>query len=156
MGGSIEILNKRCDAGEDTADLLVKSSSLHGVTVEGEIIPTLIDELPVIAIMAAFADGQTIIKDAAELKVKESDRIAVVTENLVTLGCDVTPTGDGMIINGGKPLHGGILNSHLDHRIAMSFAIAALMIDDTVEMKDAECVNISYPTFYEDLYALMN
>lgn len=156
MGGNITVLNKRCDAGEDTADLLIKSSSLHGTTVEGDIIPTLIDEIPIIAIMAAFAKGQTIIKDAAELKVKESDRIMVMTQNLKALGCDITPTEDGMIINGGLALHGGALDSYLDHRIAMSFAIAALLIDDTVEMKDAECVNISYPTFYEDLYSLIS
>ena len=154
MGGNITVLNKRCDAGEDTADLLVKSSDLHGITIEGDIIPTLIDEIPVIAIMAAFASGQTTIKDAAELKVKESDRIAVVTENLSALGADITPTEDGMIIMGGKQLHGGKLDSYLDHRIAMSFAIAALMINDEIDMKDAECVNISYPTFYEDLYSL--
>lgn len=154
MGGNITVLNKRCDAGEDTADLLVKSSNLHGITIEGDIIPTLIDEIPVIAIMAAFASGQTTIKDAAELKVKESDRIAVVTENLLALGADITPTEDGMIIMGGKQLHGGKLDSYLDHRIAMSFAIAALMINDEIDMKDAECVNISYPTFYEDLYSL--
>lgn len=155
MGGNIEILNRRFDAGEETADLLVKSSSLHGITIEGDLIPTLIDELPVIAIMAAFACGTTIIKDAAELKVKESDRIAVVSENLLALGCDVTPTDDGMIIVGKKQLHGGVLHSYLDHRIAMSFAVAALMIPEEIEMKDAECVNISYPTFYEDLYAIM-
>ena len=155
MGGDITILNERCDAGEPTADLLVRSSSLHGIAIEGDIIPTLIDEIPVIAVMAAFAEGTTIIKDAAELKVKESDRIAVVTENLKELGCDVTPTEDGMIIHGGNPLHGGTLKSYMDHRIAMSFAVAALAIEDAVVMKDAACVDISYPTFYDDLYALV-
>ncbi len=154
MGGNIELLNERVDAGEPIADLLVKSSGLNGTTVGGEIIPTLIDEIPVIAIMAAFANGQTIIKDAKELKVKESDRIMVMTENLQKLGCDITATEDGMIINGGKPLHGGQLDSYLDHRIAMSFAVAALCIDDEIDMKDADCVKISYPTFYDDLYNL--
>lgn len=156
MGGNITILNERTDGGELTADLLVKSSSLHGITIEGEIIPTLIDEIPVIAVMAAAAEGKTIIKDAAELKVKESDRIAIVTENLLHMGCDITPTDDGMIILGGKPLHGGELNSYLDHRIAMSFAIAALIAESETHMKDAECVNISYPTFYEDLRNLIS
>lgn len=156
MGGNITILNERTDGGELTADLLVKSSSLHGITIEGEIIPTLIDEIPVIAVMAAAAEGKTIIKDAAELKVKESDRIAIVTENLLHMGCDITPTDDGMIILGGKPLHGGELNSYLDHRIAMSFAIAALIAEGETHMKDAECVNISYPTFYEDLRNLIS
>lgn len=156
MGGNITVLNERTDGGELTADLLVKSSSLHGITIEGEIIPTLIDEIPVIAVMAAAAEGKTIIKDAAELKVKESDRIAIVTENLLHMGCDITPTDDGMIIIGGKPLHGGNLNSYLDHRIAMSFAIAALIAEGETHMKDAECVNISYPTFYDDLNLLIS
>ncbi len=155
MGGDITILNERTDGGEATADLLVKSSSLHGITIEGGIIPTLIDEIPVIAVMAAAADGVTTIKDAAELKVKESDRIAIVTENLLHMGCDITPTDDGMVIRGGNPLHGGSLNSYLDHRIAMSFAVAALIAEGDTHMKDAECVNISYPTFYEDLGGLI-
>ncbi len=154
MGGDISILNERLDAGELTADLLVRSSSLHGITIEGDIIPTLIDEIPMIAVMAAFAQGTTVIRDAAELKVKESDRIAVVCENLKKLGCDITPTDDGMIIQGGRLLHGGQLKSYMDHRIAMSFAIAALAIDDEITMQDASCVDISYPTFFEDLYAL--
>jgi len=156
MGGNIEILNKRTDGGELTADLLVKSSSLHGITIEGEIIPTLIDEIPVIAVMAAYADGTTTIKDAAELKVKESDRIAIVSENLAKMGCDITPTDDGMIIKGGKPLRGAALDSYLDHRIAMSFAVAALLADGETDMKDAECVNISYPTFYRDLESIIS
>lgn len=156
MGGDITILNEHTDGGELTADLLVKSSTLHGITIEGGIIPTLIDEIPVIAVMAAAAEGVTTIKDAAELKVKESDRIAIVTENLLNMGCDITPTDDGMIINGGKPLHGGALNSYLDHRIAMSFAVAALIADGETHMKDAECVDISYPTFYHDLNNLIS
>ena len=155
MGGNITILNERTDGGEPTADLLVKSSALHGITIEGGIIPTLIDEIPVIAVMAAAAEGITTIKDAAELKVKESDRIAIVTENLLEMGCDITPTDDGMIINGGKPLHGGNLNSYLDHRIAMSFAVATLIAEGETYMKDAECVDISYPTFYSDLNSLI-
>lgn len=155
MGADITLLDERCDAGEPTADLLVRSTPLHGTVIEGSLIPTLIDEIPVIAVMAAFAEGETIIRDAAELKVKESDRIAVVTENLKALGCDITPTGDGMIIRGGKTLHGGRVRSYLDHRIAMSFAVAALMIDDEVTMEDAQCVDISYPAFYRDLYALI-
>lgn len=156
MGGNITLLNRRENGGEPTADLLVKSSSLHGITIGGEIIPTLIDEIPVIAVMAAYASGETVIKDAAELKVKESDRIAIVTENLAKMGCDVTATDDGMIIQGGKPLHGGNLDSWLDHRIAMSFAVAALMAEGDTDMKDAECVDISYPTFYSDLKSLIS
>ncbi|MCM1252908.1 MAG: 3-phosphoshikimate 1-carboxyvinyltransferase [Clostridium sp.] len=153
MGGDITLLNEKHD-GEPTADLLVKSSSLHGITIEGDIIPTLIDEIPVINIMAAAAEGTTIIKDAAELKVKESNRIDVMCENLSAMGAQITPTDDGMIIEGGKELHGAALDSHLDHRIAMSFAIAALLARGETTIQGEECVNISYPSFYQDLKTL--
>ena len=154
MGGKIEEINRRTVSGEPVCDLFVRSSTLHGTVIEGDIIPTLIDEIPVIAVMAAFADGTTTIKDAAELKVKETNRIDTVTENLKAMGCDITPTEDGMIINGGRPLHGATLHSHLDHRIAMSFAIAALAAEGETEIIDGECVNISYPSFYQDLERL--
>lgn len=154
MGADITLLNQKTE-GEPVADLLVKSSSLHGVTIGGDIIPTLIDELPVIAVMAAAAEGTTVIKDAAELKVKESDRIAVMTENLSAMGCDITATDDGMIINGGRPLCGAKIDPHLDHRIAMSFAVASMIAEGETTIKDADCVRISYPRFYEDLAGLM-
>ncbi|MBD5520409.1 MAG: 3-phosphoshikimate 1-carboxyvinyltransferase [Lachnospiraceae bacterium] len=153
MGGNLTLLNENHD-GEPTADILVKSSNLHGITIEGDIIPTLIDELPIINIMAAAADGTTIIKDAAELKVKESNRIDVMVENLNAMGASITGTDDGMIIEGGKPLHGAVIDSYADHRIAMSFAIAALLADDETIIKGRDVVNISYPTFYEDLSKL--
>ena len=154
MGGNIVLQNQRLCAGEPVADILVTASSLHGTVVEGSLIPTLIDEIPVIAVLAAFADGETIIRDAAELKFKESDRIASVTEALLAMGCDVTPTDDGMLIRGGKPLCGAPVNSCQDHRIAMSFAVAGLCADGITTIKDAECVNISYPAFYHDLKML--
>lgn len=154
MGGNISLENVRDVCGEPVADMVIRHSSLHGTVVEGDIIPTLIDELPIIAVMAAFAEGQTIIRDAAELKVKESDRIAVVTEGLKRMGADIQPTDDGMIIHGGKPLHGAEINSYLDHRIAMSFAVAGTICDGTLTIKDGDCVKISYPEFYEDLYSL--
>lgn len=153
MGADITMLNVNMD-GEPTADLLVRTSSLHGTTVGGEIIPTLIDEIPMIAVMAAFAEGTTIIKDAKELKVKESDRILVMAENLSRMGADITPTDDGMIIHGGKPLHCAEIDSYLDHRVAMSFAIAGLLCDGPLSIKGGDCVKISYPEFYEDLYHL--
>ena len=153
MGADITMLNVNMD-GEPTADLLVRTSSLHGTTVGGEIIPTLIDEIPMVAVMAAFAEGTTIIKDAKELKVKESDRILVMAENLSRMGADITPTDDGMIIHGGKPLHGAVIDSYLDHRVAMSFAIAGLLCDGPLSIKGGDCVKISYPEFYEDLYRL--
>lgn len=154
MGANIELINQRNNSGEPVADILVRSSSLHGTIIEGEIIPTLIDELPVIAVMAAFAQGETIIRDGAELKVKESNRIDVMVENLSAMGADITGTDDGMIIQGGAPLHGCEINSHLDHRIAMSFAVAGLAAHGTTTIKDSDCVKISYPTFYEDLKQL--
>ena len=153
MGADITMLNVNMD-GEPTADLLVRTSSLHGTTVGGEIIPTLIDEIPMIAVMAAFAEGTTVIKDAKELKVKESDRILVMAENLSRMGADITPTEDGMIIHGGKPLHGAEIDSYLDHRVAMSFAVAGLLCDGSLSIKGGDCVKISYPEFYEDLYRL--
>lgn len=154
MGGHVELLNKKISGGEPTADLLIRHSSLHGVTIGGDIIPTLIDELPVLAVLACAADGTTVIKDAQELKVKESNRIDVMAANLTAMGAHVTATDDGMIIEGGNPLHGAVIDSHLDHRIAMSFAVASLIADGTTEIRDADCVNISYPAFYETLEAL--
>ena len=148
MGGDITLLNERCEAGEKIADILVRTSSLHGITIEGDIIPTLIDEIPIIAVMAAVADGTTVIKDAAELKVKETDRIETVTDNLKAMGCNVTPTEDGMIITGGT-LHGASIHTLLDHRIAMAFSIAALVADGTTKILDSKCVDVSYPTFYD-------
>lgn len=153
MGADITLLNEKT-SGEPTADLLVRSSRLHGTVIGGSVIPTLIDELPMIAAMACFAEGETIIKDASELKVKESNRIAVMVENLSAMGADVEETEDGMIIRGGKPLHGAVIDSHLDHRIAMTFAITGCMAEGETEILGAECVNISYPGFYDDLKRL--
>lgn len=154
MNADITLLNVKDDIGEPTADLLVRSSHLKGTVIEGAVIPTLIDELPMIAAMACFAEGTTVIKDAAELKVKESNRIAVMAESLSAMGADVTETEDGMIIRGGKPLHGAVIDSKKDHRIAMTFAVTALAADGETEILDADCVNISYPGFYGDLEML--
>lgn len=155
MGADLTLLNEENGPGEPTADLLVRHSSLHGTVIEGAIIPTLIDELPLIAAMACFAEGTTVIKDAAELKVKESNRLEVMVKSLSAMGADVTETEDGMIIHGGKPLHGAVIDSHLDHRIAMTFAVTGLCADGETEILGADCVNISYPSFYEDLMKLM-
>lgn len=154
MGADLTMLNERENGGEPVADLLVRHSELNAVTIEGELIPTLIDELPMLAVMACFAKGTTIIKDAAELKVKESDRIAVMVDNLSRMGAHITATPDGMIIEGGYSLHGALIDSHLDHRIAMSFAVAALASEGETEIQGADCVNISYPEFYDDLQKL--
>ena len=154
MGGNITLLNERTEGGEKIADILVKTSSLHGITIEGDIIPTLIDEIPVIAVMAAAAEGTTIIKDAEELKVKETDRIETVTDNLKAMGCNVTPTADGMIITGGK-LKGASIHTLLDHRIAMAFSIAALVAEGNTKILDSKCVDVSYPTFYDTFEQLL-
>ena len=154
MGADITLLNQNFGNGEPTADLLVRASSLHGTTVGGAVIPTLIDELPVVAALACFAEGTTVIKDAQELKVKESNRIDVMVRNLTAMGAHVTATDDGMIIEGGYPLHGAVIDSKLDHRIAMTFAITALVSDGETEITGADCVKISYPEFYEDLAML--
>ena len=154
MGAQIEILNSRTEGGEPACDLLVRSSSLHGITIASDLIPSLIDELPVLAVLAAYADGITVIRDAAELRVKESDRIASTTQALQQMGVRVTPTEDGMIIEGGSPVHGAFVDSCMDHRIAMSMAVCGLAADGETTIKDAECVGISYPSFFTDLSSL--
>ncbi|MGI6118179.1 MAG: 3-phosphoshikimate 1-carboxyvinyltransferase [Bilifractor sp.] len=155
MGGTFEIQNRKTSGGEDSADLLFRSQKLHGCTIRGSLIPRLIDELPVIAVLAAVSEGTTVIRDAAELKVKESDRLAAIVSSLRKMGADVTATDDGMIIRGGKPLTGAVIDSCADHRIAMSFAVASLVAKGSTEILGADCVNISYPEFYRDLGSLL-
>ena len=154
MGADLSIENVRISAGESVADITVKSSALHAVTVEGAIIPRLIDELPVIAVAAAVADGETVIKDAAELKVKETNRIRAVVDEFKKCGIDITETDDGMIIRGGKAIHGADFKTYGDHRMAMSLTVLAQLADGGSTIDDAECVNISYPGFFENFYSL--
>ena len=159
MGADITLMNVD-ESHEPKADVLVRYSELHGnenhqFIIGGKVIPTMIDELPIAAILAATADCDTIIKDAAELKVKESNRIETVVSGLRKMGCDIEATDDGMIIHGGNPLHGADINSHADHRLAMSFAIAALAAEGTTRIIGDECVGISYPTFFKDLQGLL-
>ncbi len=155
MGADITLLNENRDSGEPTADILVRHGKLRGTVIEGAIIPTLIDELPMIAAMACMAEGETVIKDAAELKVKESNRLEIMVKNLAAMGADITETEDGMIIRGGNALHGAVIDSKLDHRIAMTFAVTGLCADGETEILGADCVNISYPGFYGDLEMLV-
>ena len=156
MGADISYENLTMK-GEPSADLIVRyTPGLKGTVIEGDIIPKLIDEIPMIAIMACYADGTTIIRDAAELKVKESNRLRVMVDNLTAMGADIEETDDGMIIHGGKPLHGAVINSHNDHRVAMSFSIAALNCEGEVTITQKDCVNISYPRFYIDLKKLIH
>lgn len=154
MGADIQIESIPQGAGEPVADITVRTSQLTGTVIEGSMIPRLIDEIPIIAILACFAEGTTIIKDAQELKVKESNRIDVMVKNLTAMGADIEATDDGMIIHGGMPLHGAVIDSMLDHRIAMSFAIAGINAEGETEITGGECVTISYPNFYHDLSQL--
>jgi len=155
MGADITIHQENEGASEPTATITVRTSQLKGTTIEGEIIPRLIDEIPIIALLATQAEGTTVIRDAEELKVKETDRIAAVVAELKKLGADITPTDDGMIINGPTPLEGTSLCTYGDHRIGMMAAIASLITDSPVEIDDADCIAVSYPTFFEHLDLLL-
>ena len=161
MGADITLENRRLAGFEDVADLRVRySDALHGTEISGAMIPRLIDELPVIAAVATGAEGRTIFRDAQELKVKESNRIAVMVEGLRALGMKAEETEDGMIIEGqGQPLssYSARIDTYKDHRIAMTFAVLAMAggRESAIELVDADCIQISYPTFYEDLYHLI-
>jgi len=154
MGGSIEMVNERELCGEPVADLLVKSSDLHGIEIGGELIPRAIDEFPVVSVAAVFASGTTTIRDAQELRVKETDRIAAMCQALGGLGADIEPLEDGMRISGGKPLQGGAIDSCGDHRIAMSMAVAALAAQGSVTISDTCCTETSFPGFWELLTSI--
>lgn len=153
MGADITISNYRDDV-EPICDLTVRSSKLHGTTIGGDVIPRLIDELPVLAVAAAFAEGQTVIRDAQELKVKESNRIAAMVSELSKAGAAVSETADGMVIDGGKPLHGAAFETYNDHRIAMSMAVCALGCTGQSEILHPDVVAISYPDFFDTLSTL--
>ncbi len=154
MDADITLENVHTSAGETVADITVRSSSLKGTTVGGDIIPRLIDELPIIAVAAVFADGQTVIKDAQELKVKETNRIRAVVDEFNKCGIDITETDDGMIINGGKSIHGADFKTYGDHRMAMSLTVLAQLADGESTLDDSDCACVSYPTFFDDFYKL--
>ena len=153
MGGRITVVNERIEGGEPVADVIAESSELHGVEIGGALIPRLIDEVPVLAVAAAVARGTTTIRDAAELRVKESDRLAATAKELSALGARVRELEDGLVIEGGA-LRGGEVESHGDHRMAMSMAVAALAAGAPAMIAGGECVDISYPTFWPDLERL--
>ena len=155
MGGDLTMEDR--DEKAVSASLTVKTSSLKGIRIDGELIPRLIDELPIIALLATQANGQTVIADAEELRVKETDRIQVVADSLNAMGATVVPTEDGMVITGSTPLHGADLETFGDHRIGMMAAIAALLVSEGNVMLDrAEAINTSYPSFFEDLETLLH
>jgi 3-phosphoshikimate 1-carboxyvinyltransferase len=136
---------------EDIADLIVRGSQLRSIRLEGEIIAQLIDEIPILAVLATQAEGQTIIRDAGELRHKESDRLRTISQNLQALGAKVEEFEDGLGIGGPVRLKGGDVDSHTDHRIAMAFAIAGLVTEDEVRIHNAEAAGVSFPNFYEIL-----
>lgn len=155
MGASITIEENK-NGIEPSGDLIVKHSALRGAEIGGDLIPRLIDELPILAVAAAFAEGTTVIKDAEELKVKESNRIDAMEKELKKAGADVSATEDGMIVRGGRPLHGAIFESYHDHRIAMSMAVLALAAEGGSQIQNHQCISISYPGFFDTILSLQN
>lgn len=156
MGANLEISVNDENAFEPSGDLVIKTSNLKGTVIEGGLIPKLIDEIPIIALMATQAEGTTIIKNAEELKVKETNRIDTVVNELKKLGASIEATEDGMIIHGKAKLHGGTVSSHGDHRIGMMLAIAALLCDGEVILENPESIAVSYPNFFSHLNSLMS
>jgi 3-phosphoshikimate 1-carboxyvinyltransferase len=154
MGAKLKIDNERLEAGEPLADIVVESSELKGIEVGGDIIPRLIDEIPVLAVAGCVAKGKTIIRDAGELRVKESDRIATVATELSRLGAKIEPLPDGMVIYGGRPLLGTEVDSHCDHRLAMSLAVAGLIAKGETTIKHAQAAQVSYPDFWQTLVSV--
>ena len=156
MNGNFEIINKRVSNGEFVGDLVVRySDNLIGTTIDSDLIPRLIDEIPIIAIMATQAEGQTIIKDAKELKVKESNRIKAMVDNLKNMGADIEELDDGMIIKGKNKLNGAYINTFNDHRIAMAFSIASLISNGEVKLDNKSCIDISFPGYLNLLNTLL-
>lgn len=155
MGADIEIINEKADAFEPAGDIKIKTSSLKGVTIGGDMIPRLIDEIPVISLLATQAEGVTVIKDAEELKVKETNRIDTVVNELTKLGARIEATDDGMIIYGKSSLSGATVSSHGDHRIGMMLAIAALICADETKLENQEAISVSYPSFFSHLESLI-
>ena len=148
MGADISIEDPRNYCGEPVADIHIKSSELHGITVAPQLVPIAIDEFPAILIAAAYAQGTTVLTDAGELRIKESDRINAMAKGLTALGIRVQESENGMIVEGGKPTS-GIVDSFTDHRIALAFSVAGFAADGTVTIRDCANVNTSFPGFVE-------
>jgi len=151
MGARLKVEREHLEAGEPLADIVVESSDLRGIEVGGDIVPRLIDEIPVLAVAGCVARGKTVIRGAGELRVKESDRIATVVSELSQLGARIEPLPDGMVIYGGRSLSGTAVDSHLDHRLAMTLAIAGLIARGETTIKRARAAQVSYPAFWQTL-----
>ena len=156
MGARLKITNKRLEDSEPLADIMVESSELKGIEIGGDIIPRLIDEIPVLAVAGCVARGKTVIRNAGELRVKESDRIATAASELSRLGARIEPLPDGMVIYGGSPLSGIEVDSHFDHRLAMSLAVAGLIAKGETTIKGAQAAQVSYPAFWRTLDQILN
>lgn len=154
MGADVTVENERNEGSEPVADVTVRSSNLHGTTIGGAIIPRLIDEIPVLAVAAACAQGDTLVQDAAELRAKETDRVETVATGLDAMGATVEPTADGMGLSGGTILRGTTLHSHKDHRLAMAWAVAGLVATGETRIEGADAVAVSYPGFWETLQSI--
>lgn len=155
MGADITIINNEKEENEPTGDIIIKTSELNGTVIQGDMIPRLIDEIPILALLATQANGNTVIKDAHELKVKETNRIDTVVNELSKLGASIEATEDGMIIYGKSSLTSGTVSSHGDHRIGMMLAVAALISNGEVVLEDSEAISVSYPDFFKDLNSLL-
>ncbi|MCX7668416.1 MAG: 3-phosphoshikimate 1-carboxyvinyltransferase, partial [Atribacterota bacterium] len=154
MGGKLKFVNQREEFGEPRADLEVETSSLQGIEIGRDLIPSLIDEIPILAILATQAEGKTVISGAEELRVKESDRLKAIAQGLRSLEVEVEERADGLVLEGPVSFRGGTVKSFGDHRIAMSFAIAGLVAQNDVVIEDVDCIGISYPRFFQDLVTL--
>ena len=155
MGGQVELRNEREVSGEPVADIVARPSRLRGVTVKGEVVPRAIDELPLVAVLGCFAEGETRIEGASELRVKECDRIAALSSELPKLGAEVEELEDGLVVRGGRPIRGGQVKSYGDHRMAMALTVAALRGLSETRVEEAGCVRISFPGFFEALDSLV-
>jgi 3-phosphoshikimate 1-carboxyvinyltransferase len=154
IGANLKVENQSAEGGEPSADILIQTSSLRGIKISGEIIPRIIDEIPVIALAACTAKGSTVIRDAAELRVKETDRIAALAHELSKLGARVEELPDGMIIHGGRKLRGSECDSLKDHRLAMTLGIAALTAEGETSIRNSDVADVSYPSFWQDMERL--
>ena len=149
MGGDISVTNERTEGAEPVADLLVESSELRGIDIHGEMIPRVIDELPVLAVAATQAKGKTVVRNAKELRVKETDRIRATVEELSKLGAKIREHDDGFSVEGPTELRGAKCHSHGDHRIAMALVVAGLIADNETSIEDTDCIDVSFPGFYQ-------
>ena len=154
-GDSLQLVDERTEGGEPVADILITPAELHGVEIGGDLIPRMLDEVPILAVAACFATGDTVIRDAAELRVKETDRIAATVAELSRLGADIEAREDGMIIHGTGGLNGADCQSHGDHRLAMSMAVAGLLADGETTVHGAADASVSYPEFWQHLDLLL-